>query len=221
LDETGKKRKARIIRLGQSGDFQKDVQTAADILLSGGLVVCPTESVYGLAVDAANEEAVKRLFLVKRRQPGLPILILLPSAEALSKYAAHIPSVARRLIEEFWPGGLTIVFEARQTVSSLLTAGTGKIGVRLSIHPVATALAQAAGAAITGTSANMSGFPACCNAKEVLRVFEEKVDLVLDCGEVKGGGGSTILDVTFDPPRILRDGMIDRVRLKKFLSAKI
>ena len=221
MDETGKKRKTRIIRLGQPGGFQKAVQTAADILLSGGLVVCPTESVYGLAVDAANEEAVKRLFLVKKRQTGLPILILLPSAEALSKYAAKIPLVARRLIEEFWPGGLTMVFEARQTVSSLLTAGTGKIGVRLSSHPVATALAQAAGVPITGTSANMSGFPACCNAEEVLHAFEKNVDLVLDCGEVKGGPGSTILDVTFDPPRILRHGMIDRARLKKFLSAKI
>ena len=200
--------------MDSSTEFQAAINRAADSLLSGGLVAYPTESFYGLAVDASNEEAIERLFLVKKRRPGRPVLILIPSIESLAQYAARIPSIADQLIVAFWPGGLTLVFEAGTMVSPLLTGGTGKIGIRLSSHPVATALTRAIGVPISGTSANISGEPACRNAQEVLSCLGEMVNLILDGGETTGKIGSTVLDVTVHPPRILREGMVAKEQLE-------
>lgn len=208
-----------IIKVDPSRDFQNAINKASDILLAGGLVAYPTESFYGLAVDSTNENAIRRLFLLKQRSPGRPLLILIPSIEVLDRYVAHIPPIARQLIDEFWPGGLTLVFEAGSKVSPLLTAGTDKIGIRLSPHPVATALAQAIRAPITGTSANISGKPACRNAGEVSGSFKEWVDLILDGGATPGKVGSTVLDITVDPPKILREGMVRKRDLEKYISA--
>jgi L-threonylcarbamoyladenylate synthase len=219
LDRIGEKRKVPVIRTEPSRNFQSAINRAVDSLLSGGLVAYPTESFYGLAVDARNEEAIQRLFWAKKRQRSRPVLILIPSVEILSLYAEDpIPPIARRLVETFWPGGLTLVFKAGRGVSPLLTAGTDKIGIRLSSHPVAAALAHAMGVPISGTSANISGEPACRNPEEVLACFGEGVDLILDGGRTAGGVGSTVLDVTVDPPRILREGMVHRRRLEEIIG---
>lgn len=206
-----------IIRLDVSTDHEHTLKRAKEVLLQGGLVAYPTESFYGLAVDATNEEAIRKLFALKKRAAEHPILLLIPSVDLLTEYVIRIPPVAHQLINEFWPGGLTLIFEASEKISALLTAGTGKIGLRLSNHPLATALAQSMGAPITGTSANISGTPPCCNAREVLASFGEDIDLIIDGGETAGGIGSTILDVTVDPPQILRNGMIQPRQLEKFL----
>lgn len=206
-----------IIRLDSFEREEQALKRAKEVLLQGGLVACPTETFYGLAVDATNEEAIRRLFALKKRAAEHPILLLIPSVELISEYVIRIPPVAHHLIKEFWPGGLTLVFEASERISPLLTAGTGKIGLRLSNHPLATALAQAIGAPVTGTSANISGTPPCCSANEVLVSFREDIDLIIDGGETTGGIGSTILDVTVDPPQILRNGMVQRRRLERFI----
>ena len=206
-----------IIRLDVSTDHEKALKRAKEVLLQGGLVACPTESFYGLAVDPTNEEAIRRLFALKKRAAERPILLLIPSVELISEYVIRIPPVAHQLMNEFWPGGLTLVFEASERISPLLTAGTGKIGLRLSNHPLATALARAMGAPVTGTSANISGTPPCCSAEEVLISFKEDIDLIIDGGETAGGIGSTILDVTVDPPRILRNGMVQPRQLGRFI----
>ena len=206
-----------IIRLDLFIKQEQALKKAKEILLQGGLVAYPTESFYGLAVDATNEEAIMKLFALKKRAAEHPILLLIPSVDLLTEYVIRIPPVAHQLINEFWPGGLTLIFEASEKISPLLTAGTGKIGLRLSNHPLATALAQSMGAPITGTSANISGTPPCCNAREVLASFGEDIDLIIDGGETAGGIGSTILDVTVDPPQILRNGMIQPRQLEKFL----
>jgi len=212
-------RSPSLIKVGSSKDFQATINRAADSLLSGGVVAYPTESFYGLAVDVTNEEAIKRLFFVKRRRAGSPVLILIPSVELLSQYAVRIPPIAHQLINAFWPGGLTLVFEAAPTVSPLLTGGTGKIGIRFSSHSVATALTRAVGAPISGTSANISGEPACRNAQEVLNSLGEGVSLILDGGETTGKVGSTVLDVTVHPLRILREGMVAKEQLEAFFPA--
>ena len=206
-----------IIRLEVSEDHEKVFKIAKEILLQGGLVACPTESFYGLAVDAANEGAIRRLFTLKKRAAEHPILLLIPDVELLSEYVTRISPVAQQLINEFWPGGLTLVFEASEEISTLLTAGTGKIGLRLSNHPLTTAMARTIGAPVTGTSANISGTPPCCSAKEVLDSFGEDIDLIIDGGDTTGGIGSTILDVTVDPPQILRNGMVQRSQLEKYI----
>ena len=207
-----------IIRLDAFENQGEVITMAKAILLRGGLVACPTESFYGLAVDATNKAAIRKLFSLKKRPANLPVLILIPSIESLTKYVTYIPPVARKLTREFWPGGLTLIFEASEHVSPLLTANTGKIGIRLSNHPVATALAQAIQAPVTGTSANISGAPPCHHAEEVLSYFGENIDLIIDGGETAGAIGSTILDVTVDPPEIVRDGMVQRRSLEKFIQ---
>lgn len=214
MDKIAEKETPYIIKADLSRNFHEAIDRAAGVLLSGGIVCYPTESFYGLAVDATNEQAIRRLFLAKKRQTNHPILILIPAIEVLDQYVDHISPVARQFMEAFWPGGLTLLFQAGPNISPLLTADTGKIGIRLSSHPVATKLARATGVPITGTSANLSGLPACRNALEVLHSFQKGVDLILDGGETKGGKGSTVLDVTVNPPKILREGMVTIEQIK-------
>lgn len=211
------KRKQLVIRVDTFQDLRGAISRAVKVLLTGGVVAYPTESFYGLAVDATNEKAIKHLFFIKKRRTNRPVLILIPSIETLGQYVDHIPPIAQQLIEVFWPGGLTLVFLAGPKVSPLLASGTGKIGIRLSSHPVAMALTQAIGLPITGTSANISNEPACRNADEVLHSFKEGVGLILDGGETTGKIGSTVLDITQDPPLILREGMIKESQLAEFM----
>jgi L-threonylcarbamoyladenylate synthase len=209
-----KNEKPLLIPVDTSGGYQTAIARAADILLDGGLVAFPTESFYGIAVDIRNESAIKRLFSAKGRSASSPVLILIDSTETLDLYVEQIPPLVFRLIEKFWPGGLTLVLTAGSKISPLLTAGTQKIGVRLSSHPVATALARSIGTPISGTSANISGQPGCRSAPEVFEQLGSRVDLILDAGETAGKVGSTVLDVTQRPPKILRDGIVSRQQLK-------
>jgi len=208
-----------IIRLDPTTNQDQVIQQAKAVLLQGGLVACPTESFYGLAVDACNEAAIHTLFSLKKRDPGRPVLILIPSTEFLRDYVTHIPPVAFPLIRQFWPGGLTLIFEASKKISPLLTGGTGTIGIRLSSHPIPTALARAIQGPVTGTSANPSGVPPCRRAREVKAQFGEMIDLIIDSGETGGGIGSTVLDVTIRPPQIVRDGMLPRQALERAIRA--
>jgi L-threonylcarbamoyladenylate synthase len=193
------------------------IQEAAQVIHEGGVVAVPTESFYGLAVHALDEKAIERLFAVKRRREDNPVLILIPSKEGLSSYVTEASEKTWKLMEHFWPGGLTMVFFAGSILPRSLTAGTGKIGVRLSSHPVPTELARAVGAPITGTSANRSGRPSCSTAEKVMEALGEDIDLILDGGKTPGGKGSTVLDVTIDPPVVLREGIVSRNELSLFL----
>ncbi|MDY6881351.1 MAG: L-threonylcarbamoyladenylate synthase [Desulfatiglans sp.] len=213
MEEQGGIKRTEVISLNRAGGFEKAVDEAGRVLRSGGLVAYPTESVYGLAVDATNEKGIERVFSLKKRPLTRPILILVSSLDMLGRYVADIPPIAHGLIKEFWPGGLTLVFRADPAVSPLLHAGSGKIAARLSSHPFVRGLVMSLGNPITGTSANISGQSACRNAQEVLSFFEDKVDLIVDGGTCAESRGSTILDVTVDPPKILREGMVDKDRL--------
>ena len=199
-------------------NLQAGLKKAVNIILSGGVVAFPTESFYGLAVNATDEGAIQRLFAIKERKSESPVLILIGSVQALDQYVRHISKVAQELITRFWPGGLTLIFDAKPNISSLLTAGTGKIGIRLSSHPVATQLARSAGVPITGTSANISGQPPCVSATEIFHSLGKMVDVILDGGKTEGGKGSTVLDTTVTPPRILREGMVGHEQLKPFIT---
>lgn len=211
------KKHAAIVGVDKEKNLKAGLNRAVEIICSGGVIAFPTESFYGLAVNAIDEGAIERLLDIKKRRGDHPILILIPSKDVLDQYVAHLSETAQRLIEQFWPGGLTLIFEAGPNISPLLTAGTGKIGIRLSSHPIATELAKGVGMPITGTSANISGQPACLNAREVFDSLGKEVDLILDGGVTKGGKGSTILDVTVAPPRVLREGIVGREMLKEFL----
>lgn len=208
--------KKHIINTRDSKGLKAGLKRARHILLSGGVVVFPTESFYGLGVNALDEKAVQQLFKIKQRDENHPVLILIPSLDSLNRFVIDIPDLAFKLIDHYWPGGLTLLFKAGPDISTLLTANTDKIGVRLSSHHIATALAQTIDNPITGTSANISGQPPCINTDEVLRQMRTDIDLILDGGKTQGGLGSTILDVTVNPPKVLREGMITSEQLSEF-----
>lgn len=207
-----------VIQVHTLENLDASLIKAAKIISCGGIVAVPTESFYGLAVDATSERAIERLLEVKQRPSDNPILILIPAITGLERYVRSISEKARQLMARFWPGGLTLVFEAGVRISPLLTAGTGKIGIRLSGHPVPAGLAHAAGVPITGTSANLSGKPACLSVEAIKAHFGKDVDLILDGGKTAGGRGSTVLDVTVHPPRIIREGVVSRDQLRDFLQ---
>jgi L-threonylcarbamoyladenylate synthase len=154
-----------------------------DHIKKGGVAGIPTETYYGLAVDPDNEKALERLFRVKRRPGSKPVLVLISGKRQLESLVSDIPQAYFPLMEEFWPGPLTLVFPARPDISTLLTAGTGTVGVRLTPHPVARALVEAVGKPITATSANISGELPARSAMEVARMFGQDVDYIVDGGE--------------------------------------
>jgi len=197
-----------VFSITSDESLQKGIIEAVKIISEGGIVAFPTESFYGLGVDATNTEAVENLFQIKKRDHDLPILILISSMSNLPQYVTYTPLSAKRLGEKFWPGGLTMVFQSSPVVSSALTSSTGKVGIRISSHPLAHTLSKTLNVPITATSANISGKPACIKADQVVEYFSSAVDLILDGGETQGKCPSTILDVTTDPPIIIREGMV-------------
>jgi L-threonylcarbamoyladenylate synthase len=199
----------------------RGIKKAAQIILQGGIIAFPTETFYGLAADALNEAALKKIFRVKKRKEGKPLLLLIADKSWLKGLVQNVSPLAERLMDRFWPGPLTLVFNASLQLSPLLTADSGKIGIRLSPHPVTQALVQAVGRAITGTSANLSGQPGTLTAREVFQSLGESLDAVLDGGKTAGGPGSTVLDVSAPSPQIIREGMISRTELSPFLGTGI
>jgi len=184
------------------------IQEAAGVIRNGGVIVFPTRCLYGLGADAFNPAAVERIFKIKQRPAEKPILILIDDPKRLERLVTHISDAARAIMERFWPGRVTLVFDAGAEVPDTLTAGTGKIGIRLAGHPVAAALARAIQGPITGTSANLSGQPGCHQIEDLQPGVAEHLDLILDAGSLKGGRGSTVVDVTGEIPRVLREGAV-------------
>ena len=187
---------------------QNTIDKAATLIKKGGLVVFPTSSFYGLGAYSLNVKAVDKVFQTKKRDPRKPVLILIAVLADLAPLVRSIPETATRLIEAFWPGSLTMVFEAADFRPLNLTGYAGRIGIRLAGHPLASALVKAVGSPITGTSANLSGKGACTTVAEIDSCIKDQVDLVLDAGKLAGGKGSTVVDVTVAPPKILREGII-------------
>ena len=183
------------------------VAAAADVLRRGGVVVYPTETLYGLGVDATNPTALACLVALKGREPGKPISVLVADETMLSVLVAEVSPLARRLVRRFWPGPLTLVLPARPGVSDLLTGGTGSIGVRVSSHPVATALVVAVGRPVTTPSANPAGGVPPVTVEDARRYFGTTVDAYLDGGRLPGEPASTVVDVR-DGLHVVREGAV-------------
>ena len=184
------------------------IGTAVDILRRGGLVSYPTDTLYGLGADALNEAAVERVFEAKGRPQGMPLPLLIGDQEQLSMVVATVPEAAWKLAEAFWPGGLTLVLPVGPGVPALVTARGWKVAVRLPDHPIPRELARQLGRPITGTSANRSGGPEPTTAEEVREQLGNAVDLVLEGGPSPKGRSSTIVDITGEHPRVLRQGAV-------------
>lgn len=196
----------------------KAIRAAADVIRRGELVVFPTETVYGLAADALNESAIKRVFEAKGRFDHQPLPVQVGSIADVAKAAEYIPEIARPLAERYWPGPLTLVLMKSAALPTTVTGGKETVGVRVSDHPVALALAKEVGSPIIATSANVSGNAAPRTADQAVREVGESVSMVLDGGESRLGVSSTVVDVSVTPPRILRRGTIGVDEIRKVLG---
>lgn len=184
------------------------LERAARRLKAGELVAFPTETFYGLGAAALDATAVQGIFTVKGRPETKPLPVLVASPTMLDDLAADIPGTARELMRRHWPGPLTLVLRCRPSVPDAVTGGTGTVGVRVSSHPVARGLAAAFGGPVTASSANPSGGTPPTTVADVLRYFDGAIAVVLDGGPTPGGEASTVLDVTVDPPRVIREGPV-------------
>jgi L-threonylcarbamoyladenylate synthase len=207
-----------ILKVSADNSEESVLESAAAIVARGGVIAYPTETFYGLGADATNEQAVKRIYEIKGRNFINPISIIIGRPENLYPLVHRVSSAAQKLIQAFWPGALTIIFKASDGVLPVLTAGTGKIGVRVSASNVAQLIAQKLGHPLTATSANLSGKPECSQASEVAKQIGNKIDAIVDFGPTIGDKVSTIIDVTCDPPEILREGIIIRQSIENILG---
>ncbi len=182
-------------------------------LLGHGLIAFPTESYYGIGALVTSASAVERLFAVKRRAADQPVPVVVADRHQVAMVIETIPPLADRLMERFWPGPLTLVMQARGTVPNQLTGGTGRLGVRQPGMSLPALVAAAVGGPITATSANRSGTPPATTAEMVRASLGDELDLILDGGTTPGGLPSTVLDVTVDPPRLVRAGRISEEQL--------
>lgn len=197
-----------ILKIDPENPDKSSIITAVEILKGGGIIAYPTETFYGLGADAGNIKAVEKIYDIKGRDYKSPVSIIIGNSQDLIRFVEDVPEVSRRLMEKFWPGGLTLVFKASSNISLRLTGETGKIGIRLSSNIIASHLANTLSNPITTTSANLSGARECTSADEVIDCLKDKIDMVVDGGQTPGGLGTTIVDVTTDPPTILREGII-------------
>lgn len=186
---------------------------AAEVVQAGGIVVYPTETLYGLGANAWNPEAVRRVRDLKRRPDNKPILVIVASEEAVRGLAVDISPAARTLMKAFWPGPLTLVFAAAPGVPEGLTHGTGTIGVRIPSSPLCRTLVALCGSPVTSTSANVSGGPPPLTVKGIESALGPGVDLYLDGGTLPASLPSTVIDVSGERPRLIRAGAVPTDRI--------
>lgn len=195
-----------------------DVEQAAAILTRGGLLGIPTETVYGLGANGLDPEAVAHIFEAKGRPQDNPLILHVPSAQWLERYCQHIPDAAYTLAERFWPGPLTMILERRPVVPDVVTAGLDTVGMRCPAHPVCRAIITAAGVPVAAPSGNTSGRPSPTNMADMLEDMEGKIDGIVDGGPCSVGVESTIIDLTEQPPRLLRPGGVTLEELRDALG---
>jgi len=202
---------------------QRDLEEGISILKKGGVIAFPTDTVYGLGADAFNSVAVQRIYEIKDRSESNPFPLLIADMKQLAALAEPIPELARFLARQFWPGGVTLVLSKIDSVPAYLASGP-TIAVRVPNHPTCLALLQDLARPVIGTSANLSGQPPALTADEVRQQLGDRIDLIIDGGECPGGKESTVVDITREPPVVLRQGIIPSHEIdrayKEYLEAK-
>ena len=191
------------------------LEKAVSALNRGGLVAFPTDTLYALGAHAFMDEAVSRVYEAKGRPQGMALPLLLGGPEDIERVAVDVPQAARDLAERFWPGAVTLVLYKSPLVSATITGGRDTVAVRTPSHPTALALIDGVGAPLTGTSANRSGGPDPVSAEIVREQLGDLVDVALDEGPCALAVGSTIVDMTAEPPKILRAGAVSRAELER------
>lgn len=198
-----------------------DVAQAVALLRAGELVAFPTETVYGLGADASNAAAVAKIFAAKGRPADHPVIVHIPDASHLPRWARDVPQAAHVLAAAFWPGPLTLILKRQPQVADLVTGGQDTVGLRVPDHPLALQLLRAFGGGLAAPSANRFGRISPTTAQHVREELGDMVELVLDGGPCSVGIESTIVDLTRGAPVILRPGMIDAAQIERALRGHV
>jgi len=211
-------KKTLVFKVNPENPDAKIIREAASIIRNGGLVAFPTETVYGLGADALNAEAVLALFRAKKRPLDNPPIVHVGKVKDVYELAREVPVKAENLMKNFWPGPLTLIFKRSSVVPDVTVAGLDTIAVRMPKHNVALALIRESGCPIAAPSANLAGRPSPTTAEHVLEDLNGRIDAILDAGPTRIGVESTVLDMTVDPPQILRPGGTPREALEAVLG---
>ena len=195
-----------------------DISRASEIIRAGGLVAVPTETVYGLAADGLDENAVREIYEVKGRPEVKPLSLMVPGKEAMELYCETVPKAAYTLAEAFWPGPLTIILKSKPCVPEIVRAGGATVGLRCPDHELTLALLRESGLPLAAPSANPSGEPSPKTAEKVAEYFDGKINAILDGGECGIGTESTIIDLSTPEGRILRRGALGEREINEALS---
>ena len=206
---------------GQQKEIEDNISAAARLLRDGALVAIPTETVYGLGANGLDETAVRRIFEAKGRPQDNPLILHLTGPQWLPRYCREIPSIAYVLARKFWPGPLTMILRRSELVPDVTTAGLDTVAVRCPNHPVTLAILREAGVPVAAPSANLSGRPSCTSAQDVLEDMDGRIEGVVDGGPCAVGVESTILDLTCDPPQLLRPGGLPVEELERLIGPVI
>jgi L-threonylcarbamoyladenylate synthase len=208
----------KLFRAESAGDAEYN--ELVSLLNAGSVIAFPTDTAYGLGADPFNEAAVSRIFQIKGRPETKPVLLLVNSI-ALAQQVTRPNDIFYKVAERFWPGPLTIIVQAESRLPANVTAGTGTVGVRWPVAPFATELINRLSKPITATSANRSGMPAAVTAAEVSSQLGDSPDALIDGGVLPARGGSTLLDLTVDPPVVLREGPVRFESLAEFFHGRL
>lgn len=203
-----------VLNLKDNKNYE-ELKEAATIIKNGGLVLFPTETVYGLGANGLDENAVKKIFIAKGRKQDNPLILHISNLDMLNKIATDINDVEKKLMETFWPGPFTIILTRTHIVPDIVTGGLDTVGIRMPSYEIAKALIEYSGTPIAAPSANISGKPSGTNLDDIFEELKDKVDYIIDGGDCEVGLESTVVRVINNVPHILRPGKITPEQIKK------
>lgn len=211
----------RIIRINLRAVEPDKIKEVARVLKEKGIIVYPTDTIYGMGADCLSPEAIKKIYSLKKRKAIKPISVVISDVEDVEKIAVDIPPSFWEIADKFWPGPLTLILKASPDIPAELCGDSRTIGVRLPALPWLRELVREAGVPVTATSANISGEGVYTSVKKIVKAFSGKVEMIVDAGDIKDTRPSTLLDITSGKLKIIREGAFSSQKLKKYVKRSI
>lgn len=210
--------KTKIVSVDELNIDEAKLKEAGDIINKGGLVAFPTETVYGIGANALVESSIMKIYEAKGRPSDNPLIMHISDKEQVAKYVQNVSHTAKKLMDAFWPGPLTLIFTKNDMVPKAITGGLNTVAIRMPSHPIASGIIRYAGVPVAAPSANLSGKPSPTRGRHVIEDLNGRVDMIIDGGKATLGLESTVLDVSGTKPCILRPGSITKSMLEDIVG---